>query len=134
MITNMRLKVLFLAVSFSTVGLPAYAIDSSMKQQLLRLDPQTRLEQLCDHETMTSIRTDRNSYSPDKVVAYTFSEPVLSDKTMEAPGAVFRSRGDWYRLSFRCKADVEQVEVRSLRYEIGKKVPREKWIRYNLYD
>lgn len=134
MMINRRLKEVVSAAAFSTFCLPAYATDGGLKQQLLRLDPQTRLEQLCDHETMMSIGRDRNPYSPDKVVAYTFGEPLMSDEMVEARGAVFRSRGDWYRLSFRCKADVEHVEVWSLRYEIGEKVPREKWNKYNLYD
>src|SRR5690606_37783499 len=89
--TNMRLKTVVSAAAFSMICLPDYATDSGLKQQLLRLDPQTRLEQLCDHETMMSIRGDRNPYSPDKVVAYTFSEPLMSEETVEAHGAVFRS-------------------------------------------
>lgn len=127
-------RMLFLAVAISMISAPVIAIESGLKEQFLRLDPKTRLEQLCDHETMLRITRDESPYNPDKVIAYTFDVPSMSEETVKASGAVFRSRGDWYHLSFRCKADVERVEVRSLRYEIGKKVPRQKWAKYNLYD
>lgn len=127
-------RIFLSAAVLCAVTLPASAVESSLKRQFLQLDPRTRLEQLCDHEAMLRIMHGRNPYSPDKVIAYTFDEPVMGEETVEAPGAVFRSRGDWYRLSFKCKADIEHVEVRSLRYEIGKKIPRENWVKYNLYD
>ncbi len=123
-----------LVAALSAIILPAAAAEGGLKQQFLRFDPATRLEQLCDYEAMLSISHDRNRYNPDKVIAYTFGEPLMSEDTLVAPGAVFRSRGDWYRLSFKCKADVEHVEIQSLKYEIGKKVPREKWTKYFLYD
>ena len=123
-----------LAIGLSVIGSPATAIENSLKRQFLRLDPATRLEQLCDHEVMQSIIKDKNAYNPDKVIAYTFDEPVMGDHTLKAPGAVFRSRGDWYHLSFRCKANTKNIEVRSLQYNIGEMVPREKWTKYYLYD
>ncbi len=63
-----------------------HARDSSLKQQLLKLDPKTRLEQACDTEAMLRIKQN-NAYRPDKVIAYTFRDPVYGANSIKAPGA-----------------------------------------------
>ena len=110
-----------------------FAIDGKLKAQLLKLDPKTRLEQACDTEAMIRIRKD-NPYRPDKVIAYTFRDPVYGSNSINAPGAVFRSKGEWYHLSYKCHTDAENVSVQKLAYTIGKKIDRSKWEEYYLYD
>ncbi|WKL41643.1 DUF930 domain-containing protein [Sinorhizobium meliloti] len=84
---------------------PTQAMDRSLVRQFEKLDPQTRLEQRCDTEAMERIGADKNRFKPDKVIAYTFADPVMKGDKMKATGAVFRSNGDWYKLAFRCKTD-----------------------------
>ena len=129
--------------SLNTVGLlflltvlPAtsHASDAAIKAQLLKLDPRTRLEQACDTEAMIRIKTDDNEFQPDKVIAYTFRDPTYGKDAITAPGAVFRSRGEWYHLSFKCQTGPKHVDVRQLSYAIGGKVARANWDRYFLYD
>jgi hypothetical protein len=112
----------------------AFAVDPAIKKQLEKLDPATRLGQSCDTEAMSRINKDATGYKPDKVIAYTFKDPVPSDDRLEAPGAVFRSRGDWYHLSYSCITGPQHINVRELSYQIGDKVPRDKWTKYYLYD
>lgn len=111
-----------------------HAVDAGIKQQLLKLDPQTRLEQACDTEAMIRIRSEEHGFQPDKVVAYTFRDPVYGEDSIKAPGAVFRSKGEWYHLSFVCRTGPRHVHVRDLDYEIGGKVARANWSRYFLYE
>lgn len=113
---------------------PAAAFDKRMAAQLEKLDPQTRLEQRCDTEALEEIAGDSNGFRPDKVIAYTFAEPVYGKTTISAPGAVFRSQGDWYKLSFHCTTGPRGLNVRAFDYAIGKKVPRSKWEEFYLYD
>ena len=121
-------------VSGYGAGTSAYALDENLKQQLMGLDPQTRLEQAYDLEVMLRISREYKSYQADKVIAYTFSDPDMGENSIHAPGAVFRSRGDWYHLTYNCVTGPKHINVRSLDYKIGEKVPREKWTKYYLYD
>ncbi|CAN7210257.1 DUF930 domain-containing protein [Rhizobium sp. LjRoot258] len=127
-------KRLVLLLSAFSLAVPAFAVDPAIKKQLEKLDPATRLEQSCDTEAMSRINKDDTGYRPDKVIAYTFKDPVPSDNKLDAPGAVFRSKGDWYHLSYTCITGPQHMNVRALDYKIGEKVPKEKWEKYYLYD
>lgn len=127
-------KRLLLFVSLAGLAAPAFAVDPAIKKQLEKLDPSTRLEQSCDTEAMSRINKDSTGFTPDKVIAYTFKDPIASDNSLQAPGAVFRSKGDWYHLSYNCITGPQHINVRQLDYQIGEKVPREKWDKYYLYD
>ena len=122
---------LLLAMAIPSTG---YAVDSRIREQLLRLDPRTRLEQACDTEAMIRIKSNDGEYRPDKVIAYTFRDPTYGKDAIKAPGAVFRSKGDWYHLSFTCQTGPLHVHVRALDYEIGGKVAKANWNKYFLYD
>lgn len=129
-----RMKALACAFTLATLAAyPTQAMDRSLVRQFEKLDPQTRLEQRCDTEAMERIGADKNRFEPDKVIAYTFADPVMKGDKMKATGAVFRSKGDWYKLAFRCKTDSEHLEVLSFEYKIGERVPREKWDQFYLY-
>ena len=108
--------------------------DERMNAQLLKLDPQTRLEQTCGVEVMDRINRDSHSYKADRVVAYTFEAPVVEKRSIDAPGAAFRSHGKWYRLSFRCVTGPKRLDAHSLEYDIGDEIPQSLWKRYDLYD
>lgn len=112
----------------------ACASGRDIKTQLLKLDPRTRLEQACDTEAMVRIKGSDHSLRPDKVIAYSFKEPSYGKDSLTAPGAVFRSRGEWYHLSYRCQTEPQHVEVRKLEFAVGGKVARENWDKYFLYD
>lgn len=120
---------LIFAATFS----PALAMDQSLVRQFEKLDPQTRLEQRCDTEAMERINADRSTFKPDKVIAYTFAEPVMREDKMKAPGAVFRSKGEWYKLKFKCLTDAEHLDILSFEYKIGELVPHERWDEFYLY-
>jgi hypothetical protein len=58
----------------------------------------------------------------------------MGENSIKAPGAVFRSKGDWYHLTYDCETGPQHIHVRSLSIEIGSKVPREDWAPHYLYD
>ncbi|WP_337266375.1 DUF930 domain-containing protein [Oryzifoliimicrobium ureilyticus] len=123
-----------LLLAFTAISSSAFAVDASIKKQLEKLDPETRLEQSCDTEAMSRISKDKTGFKPDKVIAYTFKDPVKTANSMTAPGAVFRSKGDWYHLSYTCVTGPQHMNVRDLTYKIGDKVPRQEWQQHYLYD
>ena len=128
------LKFIAVLVPLISIATSAFAVDPAIKKQLQKLDPSERMEQSCDTEAMKRIGSDKTGFKPDKVIAYTFSDPAMNSDSMNAPGAVFRSKGDWYHLSYKCTTGPKHINVRSLSYEIGEKVSRDSWKQYYLYD
>lgn len=108
--------------------------DRRIKDQLLKLDPESRLEQTCDTEVMLRITHDANPFNVDRVVAYSFGEPIYGKNSIRAGGAAFRSRGEWYDLSYDCVTGPKHLDARSLHYQIGAKIPRSEWAEHELYD
>jgi hypothetical protein len=128
------LKFIAILLPLASIATSALAVDATMKKELEKLDPSERMEQACDAEAMKRIGTEKTGFKPDKVIAYTFSDPNMAPDSMNAPGAVFRSKGDWYHLAYKCATGPEHVHVRDLSYQIGDKVPRDSWQKYYLYD
>lgn len=129
----MKTALALLAAACSVTS-AAHAMDSRIRGQLAKLDPQTRLEQRCDMEAMDRIRESKTGFEPDKVIAYSFGDPTTSDNAIKTKGAVFRSEGEWYRLAFKCETTSDHFEVTAFKFKIGDRVPREDWDAHYLYD
>ncbi len=112
----------------------ALAYEPRLRKQFERLDSQTRLEEVCDTEVMLRINRDNPELRVDKVVAYTFKPPIEKNDQVAADGAVFRSRGKWFRLQYRCQTGPRHFDVQSLSYQIGDEVDKALWRRYYLYN
>lgn len=113
----------------------AAAVEPRILRELMALTPQERMEQRCDIEAMDRIRSEQKGLSPDKVIAYTFADTEISGAKLKATGAAFRSKGEWYRLRFKCETGgPERVSIKSFDYQIGTMVPRKDWQRYYLYE
>lgn len=109
----------------------ASAMNAVTERELRALDPHTRLEQRCDVEAMERLARETR-WSPDKVLAYAFSDPKASAHQVLAKGAAFRSKGKWYRLSYECKTDETNMIIRSFVYKTGDLVPRSEWDKHYL--
>jgi hypothetical protein len=115
------------------IAAPVAAMDQSLVKQFEKLDPQTRLEQRCDTEAMWKINADKTSFKPDKVIAYTFADPIVDADSLRAPGAAFRSKGEWYKLKFQCSTGPDHIQVLSFNYKIGGLIPHDEWEAHYLY-
>ena len=127
-------KCLVLSVSLLSLASSAFAVDPAIKKQLEKLDPATRLEQSCDTEAMSRINSDKTGFKPDKVIAYTFGDPEVGKNSIKAPGAVFRSSGEWYKLRYKCQLKSDSLSIQSFDYRVGDKIPEEQWKKLYLYD
>ena len=123
-----------MAIASLTLAFPASAMDNALRNGLMKLDPQTRLEQRCDAEILDRITHDDRKFKADRVVAYAFATPEMSADAIRSTGAAFRSKGQWYRLRFKCQTGPDHMEVLQLRYRIGDEIPEADWVKYNLYD
>jgi hypothetical protein len=126
-------KLCLSALAVLAVAPAAHALDSRMKTELLELDLDTRLEQRCDAEVADRIAREDKRFAPDKVIAYATQEPKEDGDEIRTRGGAFRSKGEWYHVSYKCLTAPDHIQVLSLRYKIGDKIPEDEWEQYNLY-
>jgi hypothetical protein len=112
---------------------PAGAVDARFYSSLKRLDPATRLEQVCDVEAMKRINSDTSPYHPDRAKSDVLSTPHHIGDTVKGNGGAFRSKGKWYSYSFVCKGSPDHFSVVSFTYKIGGPIPETKWASYGLW-
>ncbi len=101
---------------------------------LKRLDPVTRLEQVCDAEAMKQIGRDHREFRIDRSVVSAIVEPRVKGDTLSGKGAAFRSRGKWYQYSFTCQAAPDRLRVISFEYKLGDEIPEAQWSQHGLYQ
>ncbi len=123
--------VVLIAVVFSAA--PSLAMDPRFAASLKKLDPETRLEQVCDLEAMSRIDRDANSFHPDRAKTDVVSHPQHNGDTVTGKGGAFRSKGKWYSFSFTCKGSPDHMQVLSFSYKIGELIPESKWAAYGLW-
>jgi hypothetical protein len=111
----------------------AAAADARFEKSLQKLDPATRLEQICDYTAMMQIRKDDKNYRPDRALANAMADANVSNDTIKAPAGAFRSGGKWYRLTYSCTASPDHLKVISFRYTIGPEIPETQWAAYGLW-
>lgn len=123
---------LMIHATFFAMTLPCAAMSTLETSQLKQLDPMTRLEQRCDVEAMERIQKNEPHFSPDKVLAYAFSDPLIKAQSIDADGAALRSHERWYRLSYQCRTGDDQMTVTSFHYQIGAEVSEKDWAAHYL--
>ena len=110
----------------------AVASDARFERSLRSLAPEARLEQICDYTAMKHIRA-AGKFRPDRAVGYAVSEAKVTDNTLVAEGAAFRSRKKWYRLSYTCTTTPDRMKVLKFEYKVGPEIPEERWSAYGLW-
>ncbi|AMN42090.1 DUF930 domain-containing protein [Rhodoplanes sp. Z2-YC6860] len=115
-----------------TAAVSKAGVNEKFRKALDRLDPQTRLEQICDLEAMNRIKKDQK-FSPDRAQGAASADPKTDGHKLTATGGAFRSKGDWYELSFVCEATPDHMKVLSFEYQTGKSIPKAKWEEYGLF-
>ncbi len=107
--------------------------DERFYASLKRLDPVTRLDQICDYEAMLRIDGDANPFHPDRAKAEVLSTPRRTKNSVIANGGAFRSNGSWYALSFTCRTTPDNMQVVHFDYAVGKRIPESEWSKYGLW-
>jgi hypothetical protein len=112
----------------------SHPLSRRMREMLPLLEEETRLEQLCGLEAMAQISASLRQFHPDRVVAYARSEVTITNDTVIAEGAAFRSHRRWYGLTFRCGFGGDRQAVQSFEFSVGTSIPKRLWEQYNLPD
>lgn len=100
---------------------------SSRSEQMMKLSPETRVEQRCDAKAMGSVEREHRGFRPDEFVAYAFGDTDMRGSRIKAPGGAIRSGGKWYRLSYVCETSADGLDIKSFTYKLGAEVPRQEW-------
>jgi Domain of Unknown Function (DUF930) len=128
------MKPLVLASMLATMAItPGTAADPRFIASLGRLDPQTRLEQICDYEAMSRIGRSGQAFRPDRAKSDVVTSPRHLGDVLIGSGGAFRSQGRWYQFSFNCKASPDHLKVLSFDYQVGQIIPEAKWNTYGLW-
>jgi len=114
-----------LVIALLFLSSSAYAQDRNARS-LLRLEPATRLEQVCDIEAMKQIKRDLR-LPVDRAKSDVSEPPVHKGHTVTASGGAFRAKGKWYKLSFVCTGTPDHLRVVSFSYKAGDEIPESKW-------
>lgn len=128
-----RLPLAACSLSIQVFITPSVALDERTYASLRGLDPSMRLEQVCDIEAMHRIAREDRHFHPDRAKSNVIFPPQHLGDVLEASGAAFRSDGNWYALSFVCKASSDHLRVITFNYRIGDLIPISKWNDYGLW-
>lgn len=101
------------------------------REALKTLETGERIEQLCNLEAMSQIHAWKAEFEPDRVVAYAMASTKLTKSALEAEGAAFRSRRQWYGLRFRCEM-AANGKVAGFQFRVGQAIPRSEWAAHDL--
>lgn len=101
------------------------------REALKTLEASERIEQLCNLEAMSQIHAWKAEFEPDRVVAYAMASTKLTKGALEAEGAAFRSRKQWYGLRFRCEM-AANGKVAGFQFRVGAAIPRSEWAAHDL--
>ena len=105
--------------------------SSGAREALKTLEASERIEQLCNLEAMSQIHAWKVEFEPDRVVAYAMAGTKLTKTALEAEGAAFRSRKQWYGLRFRCEM-AANGKVAGFQFRVGEPIPRREWAAHDL--
>jgi hypothetical protein len=101
------------------------------REALKTLEASERTEQLCGLEAMSQIHAWKAEFEPDRVVAFAMAGTKLTKTVLEAEGAAFRSRKQWYGLHFRCEMTANG-KVAGFQFRVGEPIPRSEWAVHDL--
>jgi hypothetical protein len=117
----------FRATAFYAGSLLAEPESARLRAAMRTLAAPEQLVQLCDIEAMEQVRRARPDYDPDTVVPYAMAELETRGGTLIATGGAFRSRREWYELSFRCTPAADLTRVAAFEFTLGAAVRHELW-------
>nr|WP_274706782.1 DUF930 domain-containing protein [Allorhizobium sonneratiae] len=110
-----------------TIYSKAILSNPHVRQALGHLPVEQRIVQMCSIETLEQIRHTMPGSYPDLLVPFSTTGGRISGHVLDASGGAFRSRGQWYDISYRCESDAKVTTILSYRFQIGEPVPRGEW-------
>lgn len=98
-----------------------------IRQNLPRLAPEERATQICNIEAGQQIQAANPKVFVDTVHASALGDTSINNLTVTAPQAAYRSRRQWYSVSFVCAVAPDFSGVVDFRFKMGAPIPRALW-------
>jgi hypothetical protein len=125
-------SIVFFSAGFAGEEAMALSRQEQRDQQLLKLSPETRLEQRCNARAMGLVSREHKSFRIDEFVAYAYGDPIVHGDSMQAPGGAIRNGKVWYHLSYNCQTTDNSLGIKSFSYQLGAPIPRDEWDKHYL--
>lgn len=122
----------FRATTYFAAGVLTDPANARLRAGMRKLADPERISQLCNIEAVEQIRRARPDYDPDTVVPYAMADTLTQRGAFIAPGGAFRSRRQWYEISFRCQPAADFEHVEAFEFTLGDAIPPELWEEHNL--
>lgn len=105
--------------------------SAGARAALKTLDPDTRIEQVCNLEAMEQVRQWKAGSSPDYLVAYAMEDTKRTGAHLHADGAAIRISDHWYRFRYACTVGSDETVTR-FAFALGAEIPRTEWSDHGL--
>jgi hypothetical protein len=122
----------FLFVATLTLA-PAHAVNHRVEKALDKLEPVTRMMEICGIKAGEELRRDRAYRSVNRVVVDAIEAPDIDNNVVTGTGGAFRDKGHWYQLQFECTLSDDQRSAVSVDFVIGDEIPEDHWEEYGLW-
>ena len=124
-----------LAIPFSAILTlaPAYAASHRVESALDKLEPVTRMMEVCGIKAGEELRRERAYKSVNRVVMDAIDTPEIENNIVTGTGGAFRDKGHWYQLQFECTLSEDQRSAVSVNFVVGDEIPEDHWEEYGLW-
>ena len=124
---------LIIPLILSSMIAPAHSASHRVEKALDRLEPVTRMMEVCGIKAGEELRRERGFKSVNRVVVDAIDTPEIDDNVVKGTGGAFRDKGRWYRLEFECTLTEDQRAAVSVDYVVGVEIPEDQWEEYGLW-
>jgi Domain of Unknown Function (DUF930) len=117
----------------SSVFASAALAQSRLDQSLMKLEPNTRMVQVCDLSGLKAMARAIKGAHPDGVRINALSEPNVAGNIVTGSGGAMRAGGRWINFSFSCALTPDKMKATAFSFAIGREIPQAQWEKYNLW-
>ncbi len=101
--------------------------DPRIKEAFGKLPPKRRVVQMCSIEMLEQIRRNVSGAVPDVIAPTSMTKEHIDDQLMDVMDAAYRSKGQWFEVSYHCETDAKTTTIKSFRFNLGAMIPRGEW-------
>ncbi|WP_201274150.1 DUF930 domain-containing protein [Microvirga brassicacearum] len=112
---------------------PAQPASHRMEKSLDRLEPVTRMMEICGIKAGEELRRERAYKAVNRVVVDAIEAPEIDNNVVAGTGGAFRHKGHWYQLQFECTLTEDQRSAVSVDFVVGDEIPEAQWEDYGLW-
>ena len=115
------------AALLALLVVPAHASSLRTQKALDRLEPVTRMMEVCDIKAGEEMRREPGHKGVDRVMVDAVETPEIEKNVVAGSGGAFRQSGRWYQLQFKCTLSDDLRSAVSFDFSAGEEIPEAQW-------